>query len=213
MLKANMKLDGKPCAWCQAALRLGDDAAVCTACEGSHHQRCWEERAGCATAGCMYAPLRVLEPAAAPAPAAAPLGSPFPSGPAFAGSPFPGAPPSVPLGSQPPPGYMICPACRAPILAGSMLCPMCRVVTSPDGIYHGPKITSPDARAALICGLIGLVFCNIILGPVAISKANQAKAAIAKDPTLTGEGLATAGFVLGIIDLALFAVYVLVRLS
>jgi hypothetical protein len=84
---------------------------------------------------------------------------------------------------------------------------------SPDGIYHGPKVNAPGAVAALVYGLVGLVFCQIILGPVAISKANAAKRAMASDPTLGGEGLATAGMVLGIVDLALFALYVLIRVG
>jgi len=57
------------------------------------------------------------------------------------------------------------------------------------------------------------VFCGVILGPVAMSKANSAKAAMALDPTLGGEGLATAGTVLGIVDLVLFGLYVLIRMG
>ncbi|HEX8112435.1 MAG TPA: RING finger protein, partial [Kofleriaceae bacterium] len=60
-LKANLKLEGKPCGWCQAPLALGDDAAVCTACEAAHHQGCWDTKAGCATHGCTSAPLRRLD--------------------------------------------------------------------------------------------------------------------------------------------------------
>src|SRR5256885_831047 len=60
-LKANLKLEGKPCGWCQATLALGDDAAVCTACETPHHRGCWDTRAGCSTQGCASAPLRRLD--------------------------------------------------------------------------------------------------------------------------------------------------------
>jgi hypothetical protein len=200
-LKANLKLDGKPCGWCQAALRLGDDAAVCTACEKEHHGRCWNGSAGCSTPGCMNAPLRRLD--APSATASASPGSPFPQG-----VPLPYA--AAPAVSA---GFMSCPHCRTAVIAGTPVCPACRAIMSPDGIYHGPKVNAPGAVAALVYGLVGLVFCQIILGPVAISKANAAKRAMASDPTLGGEGLATAGMVLGIVDLALFALYVLIRVG
>ncbi|HEU4731460.1 MAG TPA: DUF4190 domain-containing protein [Kofleriaceae bacterium] len=236
-LKANMKMDGKPCGWCQAGLRLGEDAAVCTACEREHHLPCWESHAGCSTQGCANAPLRRLDaPGQAPSigspfpqggpPYPPPAGSPFPQGgppyPPPAGSPFPsgGGAPYAPAGSpfsQPPsvapPGFMNCPTCRSVIVMGAQICPMCRAITSPDGLYHGPKTNAPGAVSSLVCGIIGLVFCQIILGPVAIIQANSAKRAMAADPTLGGEGLATAGMVMGIVDLVVFVLAVLVQLS
>jgi len=214
-LKANLKLDGKPCGWCQVALRLGDDAAVCNACEKEHHGRCWESNAGCSTAGCVSAPLRRLDnPPAPQAPQyGAPQGLPYGGAPAY-GAPqgYGGAPQGygVPMA---PPGYMTCPNCRIAIMIGSQICPACRAITSPDGIYHGPKVNAPGAVASLVLGIIGLVFCQIILGPIAIVKANAAKRAMASDPTLGGEGLATAGLVLGIVDLIVFALALVIRLS
>lgn len=205
MLKANLKLDGKPCGWCQQALQLGDDAAVCTTCNKEHHGRCWEHRAGCATAGCVNAPLRRLDGAGT-----------APDQPAV-GSPFPGAasPPASAFGyaANLPPGQMACPSCRTVVLASVLICPRCRAITSPDGIYHGPKVNAPGALQSLVYGIVGLLFCQIILGPIAISKANAAKRAIALDPTLGGEGLANAGIIMGIIDLVLFALILLVKAS
>jgi hypothetical protein len=215
-LKANLKLEGKPCGWCHAPLKLGDDAAVCTACEAAHHQGCWDTKAGCATQGCTSAPLRRLDvaPAAAPGsafPGAAP-GSPFPAG-AAPGSPYPGpafgAAPMAGLA----PGTMGCPRCGLVITIGTPLCPACRAITSPDGIYHGPKINAPGAVKSLVVGIIGLVVCGIVLGPIAISSANKAKEAMANDPSLGGEGLATAGKILGVLDIVGFAIAVLIRLS
>jgi hypothetical protein len=208
-LKANLKLDGKPCGWCQAPLKLGDDAAVCTACEAAHHQGCWDTKAGCATQGCTSAPLRRLDvaPAAAPGspfPAGVPYGSPFPAGPGFGAAPM-----ATPLA----PGTMGCPRCGLVITIGTPLCPACRAITSPDGLYYGPKTNAPGATKALVLGLVGLVFCGVILGPLAISSANQAKAAMASDPSLGGEGMATAGKVLGVIDIVLFVIYLLIRVS
>jgi hypothetical protein len=208
-LKANLKLEGKPCGWCQAPLKLGDDAAVCTACEAAHHQGCWDTKAGCATQGCSSAPLRRLDVA----PAAAP-GAGFPAGAAPA-SPFPtGRPPgAAPQAAPLAPGTMSCPRCGLVITIGTPLCPACRAITSPDGIYHGPKTNAPGATKSLVLGLIGLVVCGVILGPLAISSANQAKAAMASDPSLGGEGMANAGKILGIIDIVLFVIYLLIRMS
>jgi hypothetical protein len=212
-LKANLKLDGKPCGWCQVALRLGDDASVCSTCEKEHHSRCWDSNAGCSTQGCLAAPLRRLDaapPGGSPYPQAQ-IGSPFPSGGGSQGPSYYGSTSSA--AAAPPPGYMNCPNCRVSIMVGTQIGPSCRAITTPDGLYHGPKINAPGAVASLVCGLIGLVFCQIIFGPIAISRANSAKRAIAADPTLGGEGLATAGMILGIVDLVLFVIVLMFRLS
>lgn len=198
-LKANLKLEGKPCGWCQAALKLGDDAAMCTACEMAHHQGCWDTQAGCATQGCPSAPLRRLDVA----PAAAPS-SPFPAGVASGAAPI-----AKPLA----PGTMSCPRCGLAVTIGTPLCPACHAITSPDGIYHGPKTNAPGAVKSLVLGIIGLVVCGIVLGPIAISSASKAKEAMANDPSLGGEGLATAGKILGVLDIVGFVIAILIRVS
>jgi len=195
-LKANLKIQDKPCGWCQSALQLGDDAALCNACSKEHHARCWESNAGCSTAGCASAPLRRLD-----SPALAEAGSPFPVA------------ASIPLSQGLGTGYMACPRCRAEVMVGSLICPACKMITSPDGIYHGPKTNAPGAVQALVFGIIGLVFCQIVLGPLAIAKASAAKKAMAGDPSLGGDGLATAGMVLGIVDLALFLIIIMMRMN
>ena len=183
-LKANLKLEGKPCGWCLAGLVLGDDAAVCTACEKEHHRACWDAKAGCSTQGCASAPLPRLDAAAARPGAPA---SPFPTG----------VPASLP------PGMMICPRCTLMLTMGTPVCPGCRAITSPDGLYHGPKINAPGAVASLVLGIIGIVFCGIVLGPLAIWQASSARRAIDSDPMYGGGGMATAGKVLGIISVVL----------
>ncbi|MEO7734102.1 MAG: DUF4190 domain-containing protein [Kofleriaceae bacterium] len=199
-LKANLKIEGQPCGWCQIALKLGDDTAICTACEQVHHRPCWDGRAGCATAGCAGAPLHRLDAPAAPA-----MGSPFPQA----------APAAFSQTALPPPGYTTCPnpLCRLAVVMGAQLCPACKAITSPDGIYHGPKINAPGAVASLVYAILGFFICGVIFGAVAISKASQAKRSIASDPTLTGGGLATAGTVLGIIDLIAWAILLVARMS
>jgi hypothetical protein len=71
----------------------------------------------------------------------------------------------------------------------------------------------PGAVASLVCGLIGLLICGVVFGPIAIAQASSAKRAIAADPSLGGGGMATAGMVLGIVDLAFFVIFLLIRLS
>ena len=197
-LKANLKLEGKPCGWCQAALVLGDDAAVCTACEKEHHRACWDAKAGCSTQGCASAPLPRLDAAA---PGAGAPASPFPTG--APASPFQASPQAAGL----PPGMMTCPRCTLMLAIGTQVCPGCRAITSPDGLYHGPQINAPGAVASLVLGIIatviGTFFCGVVFGPLAIWQASTARRAIQSDPMYGGGGMATAGMVLGIIGLVL----------
>lgn len=167
---------------------LGDDAAVCAACEREHHAACWDGKAGCANPGCVNAPLKQLDPAVT---AEARQASSVEA-----------------LAAQ---GLMPCRNCKAAIAIGTQICPMCRAITSPDGIYHGPKTNAPGATQSLVMAIIGLFICGVILGPLAISKANEAKAAMKLDPTLGGEGLATAGKVIGIIAIVGWAIALLIR--
>lgn len=186
-LKANKKIEGKPCGWCQVALTLGEDVSLCVACEKEHHAGCWTAKAGCATAGCANAPLKQLEPSPLAAAAAAQPGVPF--------------------------GMMSCPRCRNLIAANSQICISCKAITSPDGIYHGPKTTPKAATNALISAIIGLFICGVILGPLAISKANEAKREIQADPSLQGEGMATFALVLGVIDIIVWALVLMTRMG
>jgi hypothetical protein len=182
-LKANLKLENKPCGWCQSPLAIGDDAAVCTACTKEHHARCWDGKAGCSTNGCVNAPLKQLEPT-----------------------------PGVPGHAQGlPPGIILCPQCRNQVNVALGICPFCKAITSPDGLYHGPKTTAKEATQALVFAIIGFIICGVVFGPLAIWKANQAKRAIQNDPSLQGEGMATAGLVIGIIDLIGWAIIMLAR--
>jgi hypothetical protein len=107
-------------------------------------------------------------------------------------------------------GYQRCPHCNSEIMASDSICPMCNSITSPDGIYHGPMENAPGAVASLVCGIIGLLVCGVILGPIAIVMSNKAKRNIAADPRYTGGGLATAGLVLGIIDVSFFVIYLMI---
>ena len=72
------------------------------------------------------------------------------------------------------------------------------------------------ATASLVCGIVGLVFCGIILGILAIVFGQQAKKAIADNPNLGGAGAAQAGLILGVVDIVLgvgFLVFYLPRMG
>src|SRR5882724_10014953 len=60
-LKINKRFAALPCSWCGDALKLGEDGAICEACDSAHHARCWEERGGCAQSGCVNGPLPDIE--------------------------------------------------------------------------------------------------------------------------------------------------------
>ena len=185
-LKVNLKLEGQTCIACKTALKLADDASICTACEANHHARCWTSYGGCATKGCVNAPLRRMD------------------APVYA---TPAAPPPLP------PGMVHCRSCRNVIRDFDPMCPYCRVITSPDGIYHGPKTNAPGAVQSMVFGIIGLLSCGVVFGPLAISRSSSAKREIAMNPMYGGGGYATAGMVLGILDLVAFAILMMIRLG
>lgn len=57
-LKINRRYQSSVCSWCGDMLMLGEDGAVCEACERPHHARCWDKENGCGQAECINAPLR-----------------------------------------------------------------------------------------------------------------------------------------------------------
>lgn len=191
-MKANLKLQGTPCPWCGQPLDLGQDASVCNECGTAHHEACRQSRGGCGGAGCINAPLQ-------------PLPSPAPGPPPPGGGAAPG--PLIP------PGGIQCPSCKAVLSAPYPLCPFCKRPTSPDGVYHGPTETAPGANAALVLGLVGLVICGWVLGIIAIVKANEAKRAIKSNPRYVGDGQATAGLVLGVLDIVACTIYIILSIA
>jgi len=90
--------------------------------------------------------------------------------------------------------------------------------TMPAGRHTGPGVTylgdvgpPPQARArktsgmavaSFVLSLCGFLCAGFILGLLAVIFGGVALSAINKDPRLGGKGLATAGLVIGIIDLA-----------
>ena len=73
----------------------------------------------------------------------------------------------------------------------------------------GQQLQTPgNAVASLVLGILGLVLCPIICSVIAIILGQQAKQQIERDPKLTGSGLATAGYIMGIVGLALYGLLV-----
>ena len=87
----------------------------------------------------------------------------------------------------------------------------------PPGFDYGegaPAVTAGKATGALVCGIVGLLLCGVVLGPVAIYLGMQAKREIrSSDGRLKGEGLATAGIVMGIIALIGFVISIIYFVS
>ena len=66
-----------------------------------------------------------------------------------------------------------------------------------------PRRTSTLAIAALACGIAGLTVFPLLASFPAVVLGTMARGELRRDPTLGGDGLATAGLVLGWIGVAL----------
>ena len=79
------------------------------------------------------------------------------------------------------------------------------------GSGGGPAGTHTKAIWSLVSGIVGILVCGVILGPVAIWLGTTAKREIRESGgRLSGEGMATAGIVLGIVAVAAFVIGVIV---
>jgi hypothetical protein len=76
--------------------------------------------------------------------------------------------------------------------------------------YQPAARTPGNATASLVLGILGLVFCPIVCSLLAIIFGRQARDQIERDPSLTGAGTANAGYILGIVGLALYGLLFLV---
>lgn len=73
-------------------------------------------------------------------------------------------------------------------------------------VENAAQRTSGYAIASLILGIAGFFAFPIVPSILAIVFGRKAQEAIARDPTLGGDGLATAGIVLGWVGIALLAI-------
>ena len=181
-LKINKRYEGSPCAWCGDLLLLGDDGAICAACESPHHARCWDKENGCNGPGCVNRPMQQLKDVS---PAGVGVTQRI----------------TRPLAQ----GEMVCPTCGDVVTGG--FCFRCRNLGAMD--YTGPKETLPEAKEALKYAIIGIFCFGFVLGPLAIVKGTSAKKAIAMDPRYEGEGMATAAQIIGGIVCLLSLLYII----
>jgi len=86
-------------------------------------------------------------------------------------------------------------------------------VTEAPAPPYGHRRTSGLAVAALACGIAGLVVFPVLASIAAIVLGIMARDELRRDPTLDGEGMATAGLVLGWIGVALAALGLLLFLG
>ena len=98
-----------------------------------------------------------------------------------------------------------CRACGEP-LAGAPFCPRCGARANATG--PPAEGTSGNAIASLVLGIAGLVIFPLVPSILAIFLGRSAKRDIRQRPGLGGEGLATAGIVLGWVGVALIALAV-----
>lgn len=115
-----------------------------------------------------------------------------------------------------------CSACMEPFcgnclvtVRGRKFCGSCKVSALGGAlpVIEGATEPCPEANEALKYAIIGIFCFGIILEPIAISKAMQAKKLIAANPNLTGGGKATAAIVIGIVALALWVIGLIARIG
>ena len=107
-----------------------------------------------------------------------------------------------------------CPNCLVTV-KGRSYCASCKVMAIGDKVPVFEQLTEEctEAKEALKLAIFGIFCFGIVLGPMAIRKANEAKKMIAANPNLTGSGKATAALVIGIIDLLGWVVGIIARVS
>lgn len=103
-----------------------------------------------------------------------------------------------------------CSGCAEPFCAsclvsvrGASYCAGCKSMVVTNLAPQAVAVCS-DAKAALGLAFVGLLFCGIVLGPVAIAKASSARKQIEANPSLGGKGWADAATVVGIVVIVFF---------
>ncbi len=97
-----------------------------------------------------------------------------------------------------------CASCLVEI-HGQPYCGSCKVMTlrrgGPPQMPRQPRETCKEAREALTYAIIGLFCCAIIVEPIALIRAAEARKTVAANPSLGGEGLARAATTIAILSL------------
>ena len=130
---------------------------------------------------------------------------------------------ATPVGSTNPPSVpaslMFCSECGQPISRSASACPRCgapvksslqQLATAP-GTQPQPaprpyrqvgRSYSGTATAGFVCSLVGVFCLGLILGLIGLILSASALSGMSRTGNRDGQGLATAGVILGIIDLA-----------
>src|SRR5512138_2197584 len=100
-------------------------------------------------------------------------------------------------------------------IRGQKYCASCKVlaIQGQQVVVEEATIPCKEASEALTYAIVSLFCFGIILGPMAIVKANKAKQMIALNPRLTGSGKATAAIVIGSIALVLWVISIVARVA
>ena len=75
-----------------------------------------------------------------------------------------------------------------------------------------PLKTPANATLSLVFGILGLLFCPVILSIAAIGTGLNARRQIDANPRYSGRGVAQTGIVLGAVGIAVWAVFFLIAL-
>ncbi|HJQ27408.1 MAG TPA: RING finger protein [Blastocatellia bacterium] len=185
-MRINKIFAGAPCGWCTHALVIGEDGAICEACDTPHHLECWLRENGCSTERCINYVLPAL-------PATTPL--------------------QADPGQDAPPNSRLCPNCNKWIALNSRVCAICNTFLGATGREQYERITLREAKQALTYGIIAFLCCPPIAGYYAIKNANTAIDIIDANAEYQGRGMAVAGKVLGIIAIVVWVLGLLIRLA
>lgn len=106
-----------------------------------------------------------------------------------------------------------CPDCLVDI-TGQYYCGSCKTMTVQNQpAYEGAMLPCKEADEALKYAIIGIFCFGIILEPMALVKASQARKMLERNPRLSGSGKVTAATVIAILGLVLWVVGMFVKLS
>ena len=100
-------------------------------------------------------------------------------------------------------------------LSGIQYCMDCKymAVVEPPAVEVEPTLRLKEADDALKYALIGIFCFGIILGPMAIAKANEAKKVIQEDPRYKGAGKVNAAYIIGGMVIFFWVVGVITRIQ
>jgi hypothetical protein len=94
---------------------------------------------------------------------------------------------------------------------GAPYCASCKMMAFSGGELALAETPCLEATQALKYAVASFFFFGIIFGPVAISWAIAAKKKMAADPTLVGQGKATAAAILGTVAIFFWCIKMLVK--